>query len=139
MLHPAVTEHAVSGFAPRAILSRTVGKFVKGLPEILGTSESPMDATRLTALSRYGSDPTERRQALGIFETDLGHRGRALKYFQMSYRIGLRPYRRISTGDCPGFIWRIGRFCGPLMAMGWPWSRNAAIWKQSMCTSRFLQ
>ena len=66
MLHPAVAEHVVSGSAPRAILSRTVGKFVEGLPEKLGTSESPMDSTRLTALSRHRSDSTERRHALGI-------------------------------------------------------------------------
>ena len=43
VLHSSVSEHAISGFAPRTIPSRKVGKFVEGLPEILGTSESPMD------------------------------------------------------------------------------------------------
>ena len=45
MLHPAVAEHAISGLAPRTIPTRTFGKFVEGLPEILRASVSSMDST----------------------------------------------------------------------------------------------
>ena len=67
VLHPAVAEHAISGFAPRTISSGTLGKFVKGLPEILGASVPPVDSSGLTALDSDRRDPAERRQALGIF------------------------------------------------------------------------
>ena len=67
MLHAFVAKHAILGFAPRAIPSRTLGKFVERLAEILGTSESPMVYTGLTALESDRRDPTERRQAVGIF------------------------------------------------------------------------
>ena len=38
---------------------------------------------------------------LGIIETDLGHRHRALKYFQMGYRIGLRSIPEFFVGSLP--------------------------------------
>lgn len=38
---------------------------------------------------------------LGIIETDLGHRGRALKYFEMGYRIGLRSVPEDFSGRLP--------------------------------------
>jgi tetratricopeptide (TPR) repeat protein len=38
---------------------------------------------------------------LGIIETDLGHRGRALKYFEMGYRIGLRSFPEKFAGRLP--------------------------------------
>ena len=45
VLHPAIAEHAISGFAPRTIPTRTLGKFVEGLPEILRASVTSMDST----------------------------------------------------------------------------------------------
>lgn len=38
---------------------------------------------------------------LGIIETDLGHGGRALKYFEMGYRIGLRSVPESFSGRLP--------------------------------------
>jgi tetratricopeptide (TPR) repeat protein len=38
---------------------------------------------------------------LGIIETDLGHRGRGLKYFEMGYRIGLRSVPENFSGRLP--------------------------------------
>ncbi|MHB8973218.1 MAG: hypothetical protein ACYC3X_28750 [Pirellulaceae bacterium] len=38
---------------------------------------------------------------LGIIETDLGHRGRALKYFETGYRIGLRSVPENFSGRLP--------------------------------------
>ena len=38
---------------------------------------------------------------LGIIETDLGHRGRALKYFEMGYRIGLQSVPKNFAGRLP--------------------------------------
>lgn len=38
---------------------------------------------------------------LGIIETDLGHRGRALKYFEMGHRIGLRSVPENFSGRLP--------------------------------------
>ena len=59
VLHSAVAEHAISGLAPRTKPTRTFGKFVEGLPEILGTSESPVDYTGLTALESDRRNPAE--------------------------------------------------------------------------------
>ena len=45
MFHASIAKQAVSGLAPGTIPSCPVGKFVEGLPEILGTSMSPIDST----------------------------------------------------------------------------------------------
>jgi hypothetical protein len=67
MLHPAISQHSISGLGPGAVLSSAVGKFVKRLPKILRASESAVNLAFLTAFLCHGRDPTKGRQAVGIF------------------------------------------------------------------------
>jgi tetratricopeptide (TPR) repeat protein len=100
-LAPIDAENEQNGYEFTEYVSYEEGADFEGALETLRSGQHETAAQLLREFIKRFPYHIDSYHHLGIIETDLGHRGRALKYFEMGYRIGLQSVPENFAGRLP--------------------------------------